>query len=457
MNNLPVAVIGGGPVGLAAVAHLLERGEQPILFEAGASIAANVRDWGHVRMFSPWEFNVDAAAVRLLERHGWVMPPADELPTGAELYQRYLRPLAALPPIAAVVHTEAKVIAISRRHTDKIKDRARTAAPFQLHIDQRGSERRIEARAVIDASGSWHRHNPLGANGLAALGERALQGRIAYRIPDILGAEGARYADKRVLVAGSGHSAINALLDLLRLQESHPNTQAVWVMRGSSLQKVFGGGADDALPARGQLGSRIQAAAASGAVEIAAPFPITKVAAENGQLRVESTANGSTQSILADEIIACTGTRPALDMLRELRLDLDPAVESSRALAPLIDPNLHSCGTVPPHGEAELRQPEKDFYIVGMKSYGRAPTFLLATGYEQVRSIAAALTGDWDAARDLQLKLPETGVCITDFAAAESCCAPTAATESYCAPAAAAPPLLGSAEIPILQPQAPCC
>ena len=108
--------------------------------------------------------------------------------------------------------------------------------------------------------------------------------------------------------------------------------------------------------------------------------------------------------------------------MRELRLSLDSSVESTAALAPLIDPNLHSCGTVRPHGEAELRHPEKNFYIAGMKSYGRAPTFLLATGYEQVRSIVAGLNGDWQAAREVHLHLPETGVCTSDFAEEVSCC-----------------------------------
>src|SRR5215210_1064410 len=121
-------------------------------------------------------------------------------------------------------------------------------------------------------------------------------------------------------------------------------------------------------------------------------------------------------------------------MLRELRLGFDPAVEAPTALAPLIDPNLHSCGTVPPHGVDELAHPEPGFYIVGMKSYGRAPTFLLLTGYEQARSVVAALAGDWAAARDVQLDLPETGVCNSnpvagDETIAESggCCAAPAA------------------------------
>ena len=115
--------------------------------------------------------------------------------------------------------------------------------------------------------------------------------------------------------------------------------------------------------------------------------------------------------VAADEVIAATGFRPDLTLLGELRLDLDDRVEAARALAPLIDPNLHSCGSVPPHGVDELSHPDAGFYMVGMKSYGRAPTFLLRTGYEQVRSVVAALAGDWEAARRVELVLPETGVC----------------------------------------------
>ena len=115
--------------------------------------------------------------------------------------------------------------------------------------------------------------------------------------------------------------------------------------------------------------------------------------------------------IAADEVIAATGFRPDLTLLGELRLDLDDRVEAARALAPLIDPNVHSCGSVPPHGVDELAHPDAGVYMVGMKSYGRAPTFLLRTGYEQVRSVVAALAGDWEAARQVELELPETGVC----------------------------------------------
>jgi hypothetical protein len=129
-----------------------------------------------------------------------------------------------------------------------------------------------------------------------------------------------------------------------------------------------------------------------------------------------------------DEIIAATGSRPDLAIARELRLRFDPILESTEALAPLIDPNVHSCGTVRPHGHRELEHPESGFYAIGAKSYGRAPNFLMATGYEQVRSVVAALAGDLAEADDVQLELPETGVCSTDFAgqheggAAAACC-----------------------------------
>ncbi len=425
MTHLPVAIIGGGPVGLAAAAHLIERSQAVMLFEAGSSVGANLLEWGHVRMFSPWEFNVDGASRRLLEAANWRMPPADELPTGAELYERYVRPLAELPAMRAVIHTGARVTGVSRRGIDKLKDSGRDQQPFQLRIlTAKGEEALVEARAVIDASGCWRKPNPLGANGLPALGETGLNGRIAYGIPAVKGSDRQRYAGRRVMVVGSGHSALNCLLDLLDLRAEAADTEVVWLMRGDNLRKVYGGGEDDALPARGQLGMRIKAAVEAAALEIIAPFHISRVAASKGGFQVSGDMRGRETRVAADEIIACTGARPDLDMLSELRLDLDPSVESSRALAPLIDPNLHSCGTVPPHGEAELRQPEANFYILGMKSYGRAPTFLLATGYEQARSVAAALSGDWAAARDVQLNLLETGVCVTEYAIDEICCAP---------------------------------
>jgi hypothetical protein len=413
-STLPVAVIGAGPVGLSAAAHLLSHDIEPLIFEAGDSVGASVREWGHVRVFSAWALNVDPAAEQLLLAAGWEAPPAEGYPTGDEIVGRYLEPLAGLPAIAERLHLGARVVAVTKQGIDKLKDAGRQEAPFELIVEEDGSERRYLASAVIDASGTWTRPNPLGAGGLAAAGERAHAHRIAYGIPDVLGADRARYAGKRVVVVGSGHSAFNAILDLVALRDSEPATEIAWAIRGAAPGRKYGGGGDDQLPARSALGSAVRELVADGSVELIPEFQTREIRAEDGRLAISDGA----RTVAADEVIAATGFRPDLALLGELRLDLDDRVEAARALAPLIDPNVHSCGSVPPHGVDELSHPDQGVYMVGMKSYGRAPTFLLRTGYEQVRSIAAALAGDWDAARRVELVLPETGVCSGPAAAA---------------------------------------
>ncbi|MFW6074962.1 MAG: flavoprotein, partial [Chloroflexota bacterium] len=222
---------------------------------------------------------------------------------------------------------------------------------------------------------------------------------------------------------GSGHSAFNVLLDLVRLKQEEPSTEILWAVRSPAGKVSYGGGENDQLPARGQLGRRLEQQVERGEIELITNFQTTRITTvDNGVI----VSNADRDLPPVDRIVATTGFRPDLDMLRELRLDLDPITESPSAIAPLIDPNIHSCGSVPPHGAQELKHPEQDLYIVGMKSYGRAPTFLMLTGYEQVRSIVAAISGDWERARDVQLVLPETGVCSTDFSES-SCCEPAQA------------------------------
>jgi hypothetical protein len=215
-----------------------------------------------------------------------------------------------------------------------------------------------------------------------------------------------------VLVVGSGHSAINTLLELGVLKDQVQETEIVWVLRKSTLKDVYGGQEQDQLAARGELGTRIEKLVESGKVKVLTPFYISDLTNNDGGIQVTGSFENELISIDGiDEIVSNTGSRPDLSFLREVRVITDPSLESTVELAPLIDPNVHSCGTVRPHGENDLRQPEKNFYIVGSKSYGRAPTFLMATGYEQVRSVAAALVGDYAAAERVELELPETGVC----------------------------------------------
>jgi cation diffusion facilitator CzcD-associated flavoprotein CzcO len=412
-EGLPVAVIGAGPVGLAAAAHLLRRGEAPLVLEAGDGPGASVRAWGHVRLFSPWRALVDQAAAALLAETGWELPEPHRLPTGRELVERYLAPLAALPVLRDRIRYGTRVLSVARRGYDKLKTEGRDQAPFVLRVRTAdGRETEVLARAVLDASGTYASPNPLGASGLPAAGEPGLAARIFYGIPDVLGAHRTRYAGKRVAVVGAGHSAFNALLDLAALAEEAPGTAITWIVRRAARGSLFGGEERDELPARGELGRRVRALVTSRRVRLVSLRIGALRATPDGIVVAGEDAAGAAADLApVDELVATTGFRPDLAPLRELRLALDPALEAPAALAPLIDPNVHSCGTVPPHGAPVLAHPEPGFYVVGMKSYGRAPTFLLLTGYEQVRSVAAALTGDVAGARSVELVLPETGVC----------------------------------------------
>lgn len=430
MNDLPVIVVGAGPVGLAAAAHLHNEGLPFIVLEAGEHAGWSVSEWGHVRLFSPWKYLVDDTARALLEDHGWVAPPGDDIPTGAELVHQYVRPLADHPALATSIRTGTRVRTVTRSGADKLSSNSRDQRPFEVHVETTdGHEEVLTARAVIDASGTYEKPNPLGASGTPAPGERAAADRLFYRIPDVRGRDRERFVRARVGVVGSGHSAFNTLLDLADLPEGE-RPHVTWFIRSETTGRIFGGEDADALSERGALGRRMRELAESGHLEVKPGFRAHRVAMEGDGVRLQS-VGGDTSAPL-DVVVVVTGFRPDLSILREVRAELDPTVEAPSALAPLIDPNIHSCGTVPPHGYRELSHPETDFYVVGMKSYGRAPTFLLLTGYEQVRSVVKALSGDLEAAANVQLVLPETGVCGTDVAsdaAGQSCCAP--ASESY--------------------------
>lgn len=432
--TLPVVVIGAGPVGLAAAAHLAERGIEHLVLEAGDTAGAAVAQWHHVRLFSPWSELVDPTAGRRLEATGWSRPTAGTYPTGAEWAEQYLRPLAAA--LGTGVHYGSRVVGVARSGRDRVVDAGRDTEPLTVHVATAVGAERITARAVIDASGTWGIPNPLGADGLPALGERDAAERIAYRVPDLTDHHvRARYAGRRIALAGSGHSAQTAVVTFAALAEEHPGTEIVWLLRRGVNGNLFGGGAADQLPARGALGQRAKAAAEAGHVHAEPGFRTAAVhGAPGGQLILE--ADDGRRLDPVDEVVVLTGFRPDLSWLSEIRLDLDPVLQAPRALAPLIDPNVHSCGTVYPHGVAELTQPEPGVYLVGTKSYGRAPTFLAMTGYEQVRSVVASIAGDAAAAARVELTLPDTGVCggsglydDASSAGASGCCAPAGPAE----------------------------
>ncbi|WP_233580481.1 NAD(P)-binding domain-containing protein [Streptomyces triticirhizae] len=413
-NAPPIAVIGAGPVGLAAAAQLVGRGLTPLVLEAGPTAATAVRAWGHVRLFSTWAELVDRAAEKLLAPTGWTPPPSDEHPTGARWVADYLQPLA--DALGDRVRYGTTVTGLARAGRDRVVDAGRARQPFTVHLTSAdGGEERVRVRAIIDASGTWSIPAPLGADGLPAAGERALaeRGRLDYRVPDLGDpAVRAAFAGKRTAVVGAGASAFTALAALADLAgtEEGAGTEALWVTRREISATTFGGGTADQLPARGALGLAARAAVDRGHARAVAGFRTAAVQRDaDGRLVLVAEDGRRTEPV--DRVVVLTGLRPDLSFLGEVRLGLDERLSAPSALAPLIDPNVHSCGTVRPHGVEELAHPEPDLFLAGAKSYGRAPTFLAMTGYEQVRSLAAALAGDLTAARSVALALPATGVC----------------------------------------------
>ncbi|WP_150256130.1 FAD-dependent oxidoreductase [Nocardiopsis deserti] len=432
-DELPVVVIGAGPAGLATAAELVARDLPVLVLEKGDSAGAAVAEWGHVRLFSMWRDLVDPAAEKLLTTTGWQRPDDAGYPTGREWVEAYLAPLAET--LGGRVRFGAEVTGVSRLGRDRVVDSGRAEQPFTVRLRTSAGEERVLARAVVDASGTWGSPNPVGGDGLPALGELTAAEHVSYRIPDTAAPAGrARYAGRTTAVVGKGHSALTALVGLATLAGQEPGTEAVWVLRREEIGDAFGGGAADQLAARGALGQRAKAAVEAGHIRVVTGFRTAEVRAEQDG-RLVLTDEGGRELEPVDEVVALTGFRPDLSFLSEIRLGLDSTLQAPVELAPLIDPNVHSCGTVYPHGAAELSHPEEGFFLAGMKSYGRAPTFLALTGYEQVRSIAAHLAGDHEAAARVELVLPETGVCSggglsEEPEAAESggCCGPAPET-----------------------------
>ncbi|GAA3326001.1 FAD-dependent oxidoreductase [Paeniglutamicibacter sulfureus] len=464
-QNYPVIVIGAGPIGLAAAAHLNERHQDVRILEAGTSAGAAMTAWGHIKLFSTWKYNIDAASRRLLETPtdtyagDWEAPRETRLPSGADMVSEYLEPLAAHPALAPNISYGHRVTHVTRiqadgKSVDKTRTNGREDALFLVRTQTATGTEDLLGRAVIDASGTWNTSNPVGRSGIEAIGETQARsaGFITSPLPDPLGTDKEAFAGKTILVLGAGHSAANTLISLGRLRQQHPDTTILWGLRGvANPVKLYGGGAADELPARGQLGTSLRRFVENGDITILENLSVTSL--ESDERLTVNLSDG--RNLVIDLLVPATGFRPDLAMLSELRLDLDAIVEAPSALGPLIDPEFHSCGTVTAHGERVLAHPETDFYIVGMKSYGRAPTFLMATGYEQVRSIAASLAGDRAAADLVELELPETGVCSTDLGgscdapavgepaaacgttepAADSCCStPEPAADACCGP-----------------------
>jgi thioredoxin reductase len=403
----PVVVLGAGPIGLAAAAHLSKRELPFLILEKGVEVGTSMTEWGHIRMFSPWQYTVDATAVELLG-DSWVSPDLAGYPTGSDMVEQYLEPLANQPSIAPNLRFGHEVVSIHRAHMGRSMTPNRADSPLVVTAATESGLVRINAQAIIDATGTWTQPNPASTTGIRTDSEIAASANIEYGAPDVAGAHRERYANKRVAVIGGGHTAQNVLRALATLRSTEPETEIHWLVRRGSADSLYGSGSADELSQRAALGSAARDLVDSGVVRPHTGFLTHEFATTHDGVRILSLAGGT---VVVDEVIVATGQRPDHSITTELQIDTDPITEATRHLGPLIDPNLHSCATVPPHGHREVGHPEPNFYTVGMKSYGRAPTFLLMTGYEQVRSVVAALAGDMEAANAVDFVLPESGVC----------------------------------------------
>ncbi len=393
-----LAILGAGPVGLEAAARALELGFDVHLFERG-EVAAHVLAWGHVRMFTPWAMAVGPASARLLAKHGWAAPPPDDCPTGLELAERVLQPLAGAPELQARVHHHSQVVHVSR-HGARKNERAgtgdRKAHPFRMLVrDNGGRESVLHARAVLDATGTYGQPNWAGTGGIPARGESYLAPQMSYHADDVIALRRERHAGKTTLVIGGGASAVTTVAALARLAEEAPGTRATWVTRRDT-PGFAGEAADDSLPARTALyaeGRRLQQGGSEvvkwlGGCEVEG-FEYNS-ATHHYRAQLATAAGARLEE--ADQVIVNRGYGPDTSLYRELRVH-----ECYETLAPMkLASALQGAGTsdctrIPAFGADALVNPEPDFYIVGAKSYGRSSDFLLQTGYRQVSDVLERL------------------------------------------------------------------
>ncbi len=392
MSKVQIAILGSGPTGLEAALAAAERGLPFTLYEAAPRIAGHVRSWGHVSLFTPWAMNVSPRMRSALEAAGLSVPHGNDCPTGDELADRLLVPLAALPSIAPNLRLSSRVVAVGRegllKH-EEIASAVRASRPFRLLIsDGEGRERVEHATLVIDTTGTYSNPNLLGDGGIPAPGELALGGGIRRQLPNF--SQETDWAGKRILLVGGGHSAQTAVRDLARLAEKEPGTRVLWAIRNA----VHPCGADgsDALPERGRL-LREAAALANGgspAIEARPGVAIEALAQVGGRIEVTLRTSTGTESLTVDRILSLTGFVPDDRLYRQLQVHECYAFAAPMKLSAALlgaAGGRGDCLSQKSHGADTLANPEPNFYILGIKSYGRNTNFLMRVGWEQVAEV----------------------------------------------------------------------
>ncbi len=386
-----IAILGAGPIGLEAALAAAEGGYPFTLYEAAPEVAGSVASWSHVSLFTPWDLNVSPGMRAALTAAGHDLPEGDDCPTGGELIERVLRPIAELPQIRDHIELAAEVRRIGRQGLlkhEEIGSAERGRRPFRLLVRSDGGERIEEADVVLDCTGLTE-PNPVGDGGIPALGEEALDGAISHRIPD-LAHEAADWAGQRVLLIGAGHSAQTAIRDLLGHDDA--GIRVVWALRSEkpNLEPV----ADDPLPER----SRLTAAAARLAagpppsLDLRTGVAVDAFEPHEGAIRVTlRRADGTTESVTVDRVLALTGRVGDHQLYRQLQVHECYATSGPMKLAAALLGAGGSAGgdclQQTSQGADTLKNPEPGFFILGSKSYGRRNDFLMRVGWQQVGEV----------------------------------------------------------------------
>ncbi len=385
-----IAILGAGPIGLEAALAAAQRGDDFTVYESAGSVGGHVRAWGHVRTFTPWSMNVSPRVRASLPD----APDGDALPTGTQLADELLEPIAALPEIAPRIRLGTRIHAIGREGLLKHEARGaprRAARPFRLLVARPdGSEAIAHADVVIDATGTYGTPNRLGDGGIDAINERAFEDRIVRHLPDFARDAGA-WAGKTILLTGSGHSAQTAARQLAAFAGDAPGTRIIWAVR--SPQPDWGAVVGDPLPERAALnaGAAQLAAGASDAV-LLRPGSVTEALHGRGERLVVTLRNGGRAEIEVDRILALNGGVGDHALYRQLQVHECYATSGPmRLAAALLGDAGGDCLALGSHGPDTLRNPEPGFFILGAKSYGRNSQFLLRTGWQQVDDVFDSL------------------------------------------------------------------
>ncbi len=393
-----LAVIGAGPVGLEAAAAAMDAGFDVHVFERG-EVGAHTIAWGHVRMFTPWRMNVGPASGGRLAATGWAKPDAETCPTGRELTERYLAPLAGLDDLKPRIHAHSRVAHIGRRGLLKGDDpdsARRGEHPFRLMVrDAGGRENFVHAFAVIDASGVYGQPNWAGDGGIPARGELYLAPQMSYHCDDVLDLRRDRYAGKTGLVIGSGASAATVVTNLAALADQVPGTAVTWVTRGGA-ERLYVDDPDETLGELRALHARARGLIAGGhpAVRHVGGAVIEALQYNSATHRYTATLviGDRVQDEDSDQVIVNTGFGPDTSMYRELQVHESHVTRGPIALATSLSAaGSKGCTSAPALGADSLASPEPNFYVLGHKSYGRARDFLLETGYRQAADAVARL------------------------------------------------------------------